>query len=202
MVAEPSDPDDHHLREETEHACSCKADDQCSDPARGHSSDCDRLRAGFQVACRAEQGLGNLPRQLQILALQPAQADQRRERRQTESRVHRAGRPFDPRSGDDAAGEGRNPLLLGFLQQSVRSQGRHRRNPLVLRSQARRRDRRAPDPLALQPRHGDGRRQALCRHRRRALDRPRHEDRPARLGYQASQLAEAHCRISLARRFW
>ena len=92
-------------------------------------------------------------------------------------------------------GQGRHPLLLGLLQQGLRRQRRHRRNAVVVHSEARRRDRRAPDPLALQPRHGDGRRQALCRHRRRAVDRPRHEDRQAGLGYQAGQLAEAHRRL-------
>ena len=55
--------------------------------------------------------------------------------------------------------------------------------------------RRPPDPLALQPRHGDGRRQALHRHRRRPPDRDRHEDRQTGLGYQADQLAEAHRRL-------
>ena len=56
-------------------------------------------------------------------------------------------------------------LITRILQQGLRRQGRHRRYPVVLHSQARRGDCRAPDPLALQPRHGDGLRQPVRRHR-------------------------------------
>ena len=62
------------------------------------------------------------------------------------------------------------------------------RGDLVLFPRARRSAGRPADTLALQPRRGDGRRQALCRHRRRAADRARHEDRQAGCGTPSSSI--------------
>ncbi len=139
--------------------------------------------------------MADLSRQLQVLALQRAQSDRHRQREGPQDRLDPRGRPLDARRAVHALGEGRHPLLLGLLQQGLRAQGRHRRGALVLRAQAKRGPHRAPNPLALQPRHGDERRQALYRHRRRPPLRARPEQRQGRVGDQADQLREADRRL-------
>ena len=129
--------------------------------------------------------LADLPRQLQVLALQHARSDQCRQRQEAPGRLDASPGARDPRPAVVPAGRRRRALLLGLVQPAVRAECRDRRGDLVVHPGAQRGPDRDPDPHALQPRHRARPGPRLRRHGRRPPDRGRHEDRQAGLGHRS-----------------
>ena len=157
-----------------------------------------RGRRGQPAAGRRRQDpgrLADLPRQLQVLALQRARPDQHLEREGPEGRLEPRHAEVDARPAVLPAGGRRHPLLLGLVQPGVRARRRHRRPGLGLQAEARRRPRLQADALAVQPRHRHRQRPHLHGHARRQAGRHRHEERPEEVGDAARRLEEADRRL-------
>ena len=155
-------------------------------------------RRGLQPAEQRREGarqLDDLPRHLQVVALQPARPDQHRQRGAAAGSVVTRREPVGPRPAVLPARRRRRPLLLGLVQPGLGARRRDRRSAVAVQAEAERGPGRQADPLAVQPRHRDRLRQRLHGHARRQAGRDRHEDRQARLGDQARQFREAHGRL-------